>query len=71
MVVGEPRVNDVTAAEAAARGPDLVRTKETFRHEVSGWTAGQLKEALAGVPDDLRVIVTPDEVFIDVRPEGG
>ena len=69
MGVGEPQVNDVTAAEAAARGRDLVMTEETFRPEVSGWAAGQLKEALAGVPDDLRVIVTPDEVFIDARPE--
>jgi hypothetical protein len=35
--------------------------------EVTGWTAGQLKEALSRVPDDLPVCVTPDEVFIDAR----
>ena len=32
-----------------------------FRHEVSAWTAGQLRKALADFPDDMPVRVAPLE----------
>jgi hypothetical protein len=34
---------------------------ELLRHEVSAWTVGQLRKALAGFPDDMPVRVAPLE----------
>jgi Family of unknown function (DUF6225) len=34
---------------------------ELFRHEVSAWTVGQLRKALADFPDDMPVRVAPLE----------
>jgi hypothetical protein len=34
---------------------------EVLRHEVSAWTVGQLRKALADLPDDMAVRVAPLE----------
>jgi hypothetical protein len=34
---------------------------ELFKHEVSAWTVGQLRKALADFPDDMAVRVAPLE----------
>ncbi|HYZ52879.1 MAG TPA: DUF6225 family protein [Streptosporangiaceae bacterium] len=34
---------------------------EMFRHEVSAWTVGQLRKALADFPDDMPLRVAPLE----------
>jgi hypothetical protein len=39
--------------------------EELFQHEVQEWTVGQLREALAEVPDD-----TPLIVFVAEEPGG-
>jgi hypothetical protein len=52
---------------------------ETFMHQVSAWTAGQLRAALEGIPDDwpVRVVTAaepgsvmdgPDQVVIEAGP---
>jgi hypothetical protein len=38
------------------------QNEELFDHQVAAWTAGQLRQALAGVPDDFPVtVVTAEE----------
>lgn len=32
-------------------------SEESFEHQVKAWTVGQIRAALAGLPDDLPVIV--------------
>ena len=39
--------------------------EELFRHEVTPWTVGRLRQALAGLPDDL-----PLEVMVADKPGG-
>ena len=41
--------------------------EELFEHQVTPWTAGQLRHALEGVPDDMPVIaVTAEEPGSDI-----
>lgn len=44
--------------------------EELFDHHVTPWTAGQLRKALEGVPDDMPVtVVTAEEPGSDLAGE--
>jgi hypothetical protein len=56
--------------------------EELFTHTVRAWTAGELRRALEGVPDDFPVTVVtaeqpgsdlagPEQVVISAAPWGG
>jgi hypothetical protein len=48
---------------AEVTGPD----EELFEHRVTAWTVGELRAALAGVPDDLPIsVVTAEEPGSDL-----
>jgi hypothetical protein len=40
---------------------EVTGDEELFDHQVTAWTAGQLRQALAGLPDDLPVSVLVSE----------
>lgn len=44
--------------------------EELFTHTVTAWTAGQLRKALEGVPDDFPLVIIPaDEPDNDLAAE--
>jgi hypothetical protein len=46
---------------------ELTEGEELFGHQVTAWTAGQLRKALEGVPDDMPVtVVTAEEPGSDI-----
>ena len=46
---------------------EVIEDEELFDHQVTAWTAGQLRKALEGVPDDFPVtVVTAEEPGSDL-----